>query len=697
MRARRLESLSLEFISRFRSPVPQYTWLFWLGFVLFLTLPPFGWHVEYFKGPGVAYYRLILLLLPALAAGAIGYSWIRKKGLWRYEPLLFGALLLAGVVFYEPLATMTVLGMLAAAYSAGRFCLERIGVFTESFAEDIALSSAVGFGLQATAMFLIGLADGYYVWTFAALLLAPCVLFHSQLAQLPLAFREAWRKWRGDEELSRPYVGVAVALAAVFLVCTMMLTLAPSINVDVMLFHLAEVRHYAEQHGLAIVPGMPYSYFPQGGEVLMTLAYVLGGQAAAQMVNPLFFLLTLFLAYALARRLKLTRGVAVTAIVFAATVPFLHWTGSSFKNDFPLVLYQLGSLYCFIRNRDEEGEHWICAGVFLLASSFGVKHTAAFGAVPLGFLYLSVTWRKPRLLLLCFVIGLVFGFHWHARTFQLTGNPLYPAAAENAAVTVPPMRGERPSMLIMYLRYPWVVHFEGTRSFESPSDNPCGIFLVLFAPAWIWARRKRWGAAELICLFAVAVHLLYLGYVWLILRYAMTPFIILVMLTTARLMACYESWGRLVKGTLLGAMIYSLLFALLPAMIVEINGPQLSYFAGRLDREQYLRTAVAYYPSIRYLHENAPRDALILSLNNAARAYAPSPGRFHFISAHWGIRPAVDAARLKMARIDYDYAVVPTMMAPRFAEMISLHYPLQERYSDPHYTVFAIGKPGGDS
>jgi hypothetical protein len=132
-------------------------------------------------------------------------------------------------------------------------------------------------------------------------------------------------------------------------------------------------------------------------------------------------------------------------------------------------------------------------------------------------------------------------------------------------------------------------------------------------------------------------------------------------------------------------------------MIVEINGPQLSYFAGRLDREQYLRTAVAYYPSIRYLHENAPRDALILSLNNAARAYAPSPGRFHFISAHWGIRPAVDAARLKMARIDYDYAVVPTMMAPRFAEMISLHYPLQERYSDPHYTVFAIGKPGGDS
>ncbi len=692
-----MECFSLEFTSRFRSPLVQYTWLLWLGFALFLTVAPFGWHVEYFKSPGPLYHRLILLVLPALAAGAFVYAWLRKKGLWRYEPLLFGTLLLASSLVYEPRATVTVLGMLAAAYAGGRFCLERLGVLTESCTEEIALSSAVGFALLATAMFLIGLADGYYVWILVALTAVPCMLLRRQLAQLPLEIRGAWETWRSDEELARPYVGVTVALAAVFFVCTVMLTLAPSINVDMMLFHLPEVKHYAEQNGLAIVPGMPYSYFPQGGEVLMTLAYVLGGQAAAQMVNPLFFLLTLFLVYALARRLKLSRGVAIAGVVFAATVPFLHWTGSSFKNDFPLVLYQLGSLYCFIRNRDEEGNHWIYVGVFLLASGFGVKHTAAFGAVPLGVLYLSATWKKPRLLLICFVIGLVFGFHWHARTFQLTGNPLHPAAAANAAVKLPPMKGTRPSMLTLYLGYPWIVHFEGTRSFESPSNNPCGVFLVLFLPAWIWARRKRWEAAELICLFAVAVHLVYLGYVWLILRYAMAPFMILVILTVARLMAFYQSSGRLVKGTLLGAMVYSLLFALLPSMIVEINGPQFFYFAGRLDREQYLRTTVSYYPSIRYLNENAPRDALVLSLNNAARGYSSSPGRFHFVSAHKGIRPAVEAAKLKLARIEFDYAVVPTMMARRFSELISISHSVEEQYADQHYTVFALRRPTKNS
>ena len=142
-------------------------------------------------------------------------------------------------------------------------------------------------------------------------------------------------------------------------------------------------------------------------------------------------------------------------------------------------------------------------------------------------------------------------------------------------------------------------------------------------------------------------------------------------------------------------MIYSLLFALLPSMIVEINGPQFSYFAGRLDREQYLRTAVGYYPSVRYLHDNAPPDALILSLNNAARAYARSPGRFHFISAHRGLRLAVDETKLKLARVHYDYLVVPTRMAPGFAEMLSPSYPLQERYSDALYTVFSVDKPPG--
>ena len=380
----------------------------------------------------------------------------------------------------------------------------------------------------------------------------------------------------------------------------------------------------------------------------------------------------------------------MVGLVAAASIPFLHWTGSSFKNDFLLALYQMGSLYCFLRYREQLRDHWIYLGVFLLASSFGVKHTAAFGGVPLGLLYLTVTWRRPRLLAICFVVGLTFGFHWHARTYQLTGNPLYPRSADDAGERVLPRRGSRRPTAILYLTYPWMTHFEGGKSFESPSENPCGFFLVLFAPLALWVRRKQWNAAEMICVFTVFGHLAYLGYVWLIIRYALVPFCILAMLTTSRMMSFYESSGRLVKGSLLGALAYSFLFALLPTMITEINAPQLLYFTGRLDREQYLAKTMRYQPSIRYLWENVPHDAVILSINNAARGYAPSPGRFHFVAAKGRTQSVVRTTTWYMAEHHYDYAVVPTMMGLNFREMIADRYEAEPEHTDPEYTVFRL-------
>jgi len=680
----------VEFTNRFRWPFAQYLWLLWLAFALFLTVGPFWWHVQYFSSPGPQYYRLVLAVLPGLALAAFGYGLLRKRGLWRHEPLLFGAALLAGCLFYEPRSTLVILVLWASAYAIGKFCLDRLGVITKSHAEDISLCSAVGLALFTAAMFLLGLAGAYYFAVLAALVLIPCLVFFRRLQQLPLTLRGALETWRGDSGLARLPVGLAVTFAAVFMVCTMMLMLVPTINADSILFHFAEVGHYAEIHGLEPVPVMPYSYYPQGGEMLMTLAYILGGQAAAQMVNPLFFALSLVLLYALARHLKVSRAATVVGLVAAASIPFLHWTGSSFKNDFLLALYQMGSLYCFLRYRDERRGHWIYVGVFLLASSFGVKHTAVFGAVPLGLLYLTVTWRRPRLLAICFLIGLTFGFHWHARTYQLTGNPLYPRAAKDAGQRVLPRRGARRSTAVLYLTYPWVVHFDGEKTFESPSNNPCGVFLVLFAPMALWIRRRGWNTAELVCLFAVLLHLAYLGYVWLIIRYALVPFCILAMLTASRLMSFYESSGRIVKGSLLGAVAYSFLFALLPTMITEINAPQFLYFAGRLDRDQYLEKTMRYQPSIRYLRESVPHDAVILSINNAARGYAPSPGRFHFVAAKGRTQSVVRTTNSYMDNYQYDYAVVPTMMSRSFRGMVADRYEAEAEHTDSEYTVFRL-------
>ncbi len=606
-------------------------WPAWLLFTVALTVQPFLWHVRYFESPGPQFYKLILVVLPLLVVTVIVYRSLRQKTLWRYEPLLLGGLLLGTGLLYEPLATLVALWTVAVCYASGRFVLDRLGLATDSHAEEIALPSALGLGLLSFALFLLGLIDAYYGWTFCLLLGIPTIAFRRQVLHLPHEFHGIYRNWRLDSGLSGPFIGVLMIFAVLFLLFTIMVTLAPSINTDMMLFHLGEVRHYVIQHGLEAVPRMPYSYFPQGGEVLWTLGYVLAGQAGAQMVHPAIFLLTLLLAYAIARRCGIGRVPAVAGVLLAGAIPFLHWTGSSFKNDFPVFLFQLGSLFCYLRSREEEGRRWLYVGAFLLASSFGIKHTACFGAIPLGLLYLHASWRRPRLFLTLLVIGSFFGFYWHARTFVLTGNPFYPASVQNAAPELPSMKGGRPPLWQLFVTYPWVTHFEGAKCFESPSNNPCGMFLVFFVPMWLLVRRKERDKNERICLFFLAVYLLYLGYVWLIIRYAIPTFILIFLFTAVRLFHFYEDSDRVVRGLIEGALAYSMIFGMLPAMIIEVNGPQLRYFTWQMDKQQYLHETVRYYPAIRHLGDQVEPDSLVLSLDNAARGYAPKPGQFHFI------------------------------------------------------------------
>ena len=61
-----------------------------------------------------------------------------------------------------------------------------------------------------------------------------------------------------------------------------------------------------------------------------------------------------------------------------------------------------------------------------------------------------------------------------------------------------------------------------------------------------------------------------------------------------------------------GALAYSMMFAMLPAMITEINGPQLRYFAGQMDKHQYLTETVRYYGAVDYLGDHVKPDSLIL-------------------------------------------------------------------------------------
>src|SRR5690606_6139111 len=136
-----------------------------------------------------------------------------------------------------------------------------------------------------------------------------------------------------------------------------------------------------------------YSFFPQAFEVLMAWAYSMGGAQAAQTFCFGLSLLGLALCFQVVRLLGGSRQAAAAVGAIVASAPFLSWTASVLKNDWPLATFQIASAICFLLWRADRNVRWILLGCWFLGSSFGVKHSALFAAVGLSLLVLQALWQ----------------------------------------------------------------------------------------------------------------------------------------------------------------------------------------------------------------------------------------------------------------------------------------------------------------
>jgi hypothetical protein len=680
------------------SPAASYGWLgAWLAFAAAVTALPFWWHIQYFKSPGPQFYRLVLASLPLLASILLAYPIARRRRLWRHEPAVLASALAAVGLLYEPVAMLVVLWMFAACYAVGHRVRQWLHLDTKGAAEDLSLSAAIGLGLLMFLLFWLGLAGGYYRATVAALLALPCLALWRDLRTLPGRVLAIFRRWSTEPEFAQPLGGILAVFAALLMACGTAVALAPSLTFDVLGMHLPAVQYYAARHILQPLPLLDYSYFPQGGEVLMTVAFLLGGQAAAQLLSPLCFLLVLLLLYATARRCSIGPLAAFAGCVLGASFPFLHWTGSVAKNDMLMALLQLTALYAYLRWRESRNFRWILAGVFLVAMSFAVKHVALFGAIPLGLFYLSVAWRQARrwrALAALVLVFAAFGLEWHVRTYVLTGNALYPETFHRGTTVLPGAPGlGRADRVLRFLAVPYLVHFLGRKAFESPSDNPAGVALIVLAPLVLLLRRKTPVAAERACLWFAALYLIYWASHAPVLRYAMAPLLILMPLIAARCVALAEALGRWAGGLLAGALAYSLLFSLCVAMILEINGSQFRYFAFRIDRSEYLREALRTYGSLESLRAPWKAGDQAFGVGNCSRAYSPDAASMGCYMPHRDVYSPSDAARILglLHAHDYRFLIAPEdPIRQTIVDGLGPAWRAIPFYRDSYFTVYEL-------
>jgi 4-amino-4-deoxy-L-arabinose transferase-like glycosyltransferase len=363
----------------------------------------------------------------------------------------------------------------------------------------------------------------------------------------------------------------------------------------------------------------------------MALGYVLSGQGAAQVLPDLYFMLALLALFRLGRICGLDRFSALAGVLFAVSIPTLHWSGGSGKNDFALTFFILSSVLAYLRWMGTRNFRWILLGAFFLAMAAGVKHIVLFAVPPMGLLYAYAASRQARPVLafgklLAVLAG--FGLFWHARAWLATGNPLYPSQAASAAQSA---SGHSSTLwhdvILPYLQLPWSLHFHGRSHFESVSDYPMGIVLVVFAPVWLLARERLASEAK-VCLFFCAMYLSYWGYTVPMIRYAAAPIAIVPLLTAGLLVGFCRTAPRLVGGPALIVGAYAFLFSICGIAINEINGPQLRYFSGRIDRQEYLREALLPYRAMEFLKGAAQPGDSIFSFENCGMAYSPNEDHF---------------------------------------------------------------------
>ena len=293
---------------------------------------------------------------------------------------------------------------------------------------EVSLSTTLGLGVWVLALIPLGVAGGYRSWVFVVVVAATLFLLRRSLWAGVQSLRSLEQRWRDDESFTSPLVGIAAVFAALFLGFTLAVVLVPAIGYDGVSYHLPAARYYLESGRLEPLPGgifkgrlpgvfsfghsVAYSYYPQSFEVLAAALYGLGGQAATRFLNPAAFALTILLLIAIARQCGLNRVSCLLGSVAAATLPFLHWVGSIVKNDFLAALFQAAALYALLRAREGGVKNWLVLFAALLGFSFGVKHTALFGAIPLGLLALGELRRRRRPARLALLMAAVLHRVW---------------------------------------------------------------------------------------------------------------------------------------------------------------------------------------------------------------------------------------------------------------------------------------------
>jgi len=450
----------------------------------------------------LAVYCLVFLGFLILRYALSPLSFLRRLDIWTW---FAGLALVYGVaaVGVGPFAAVALFSVSATA--AGSLVLADTW---KGRPGELALCMCLGEGLMGFAASLLGRTRLCYPITFLVLLCVPILLRRRWLAARASLIRSKFLSAGGSAASSAIIGALLLATGIQFL-----LVLKPEVGTDSLAMHLALPAYVSIHHHWTYdVREFIWALMPQTTDWCYAIAYSIGGEFAARLLN-VFNLLAIFgLLYSFIRQ-HCSHLAALAICGLYATGPLIQVvTGSLFIENL-LAALLLASCIAFCAHFEGRGARQFAAGWLFLGLALSSKAGALAFLPGLIALALYCAWKNPVgwkgwAVSAC---GLSIGLYFYALALVATGNPVFPYANEIFHSGLMPrdaIGGQFREPLAW--RTPWDITFHSSRFIEG-TDGAAGFQYFLLLPVglivMIWRRHTA-----VLLVVAVALSALLLGF-----------------------------------------------------------------------------------------------------------------------------------------------------------------------------------------
>jgi len=535
---------------------------------------------------------------------------------------------------FVPFVLLTLTILLAA--GSGRVLAGRLGLTDISESQKTLVGATLGMGLLALGGFFLGVIGPFKPWAASGLLAALWLIGYKEL-------KPALESLAPDRTLltERPFAVMAVALP---LLAALWMCLVPPHQYDSLVYHLALPQAYIRAGRLFAPEGIVYAHFPQNGEMLFSLALLMGSDILAQMYMWLSTVFAIWWVFALGRREAPMNAVALAAIFIATQAAVLLMSSTTYVE--PLVMLWITAAALSYERwrqlvpRGGGPRGWLVLAAIFTGLALGTKYYAGIGAAAFG-LRLLWAWafdrRKDRAVDLLLFTGIVSALFapWLIKNWVFVRNPVFPFLYKWFANTGTGWNAELAAgyfsvlteyghvggffhslitLPILLLRNP--LRFGG--GMDVLGDLGWDILLWLLPlGAWAASKNKSLRGLLLFCFLW--------GAAWfssgVVLRFLTVLVPLLALLGACGLVALWkelDGWARVVLGGSLTAMTLAHLFLF---VFVHATFGSGSTAFGLETREQFLTRRLDYYSCADWLRSNAVQNDKVLVIGEQRGYY----------------------------------------------------------------------------